>query len=96
MNPCKHTQFQVFDIFEPRYHDKMVLLMDKRIGEHNKIIFTNAKSMGTLPYYISGQKAKTFKTEQKISKLGNKNKFRIVPEDALAILELEAHCIHEL
>ena len=93
---CKHIQMQVFDIWAPRYHDKMVLLMDKRIGEHNKIVFTDAKSMGTLPYYISGKEAKKFKLETKTSKMGNINKFRCVPEDSLKLMEYEEHCIHEL
>ncbi len=96
MELCKHTQMQTFEILQPRWHDRMVLLMDKRLGEHNKIIFTDARSMGTLPYYISGKKAKGFKTEEHTSKAGNLNKMRVIPEDALALLELPEHCMHEL
>lgn len=54
------TQFHVFSIFEPRYHDQRVLLKANKVGEHNKIIFTKAKSMGTDPYYVSGKMVKKY------------------------------------
>lgn len=50
----KHTQFKYFEIWEPKYSNKTVLLAKRKVGTHNKIIFTKAPSMGTEPYYVSG------------------------------------------
>jgi len=57
------TQFQYFEIWAPRYSTKDVLLAKYKVGNHNKIVFTRAPSMGTEPYYISGETAKLCKTE---------------------------------
>lgn len=47
------TACQFFTIWSPRWHDRKVLLDAKKVGTHNKIIFTKAS---TLPgeWYISG------------------------------------------
>jgi len=54
----KYTQFAYYEILEPRYHNKTVLLKASKVREHNKIVFTKAPSMGTLPYYVSGKVVK--------------------------------------
>lgn len=58
MNPdtliCKHTQFNYLEIWSPKYSTKQVLLACRKVGNHNKIIFTKAASLGTEPYYLSG------------------------------------------
>lgn len=54
---------RLLEIWSPRYHDQRVLLAAHKVGEHNKITFTKAPSMGTDPYYISGKNVKKFKKE---------------------------------
>jgi hypothetical protein len=63
MITCSHTQMAFFQIFEPRWHDRKVLLAAHKVGTHNKIKFTRAKSLGVKPYYVSGAKVKKFKKE---------------------------------
>lgn len=57
----KRTQFRYFEIWEPRYSTKDVLLAVRKVGAHNKIVFTKSKSMGTEPYYVSGTTIKECK-----------------------------------
>lgn len=90
MNTCKHTQMRVFSIKSPRYHDKRVLLAAFKVGQHNKILFTQAPSMGTEPYYISGKVAKKFKKET-----NGVIPVYSVPLDKLELLEIKEHCEHE-
>jgi hypothetical protein len=57
----KFDQLVVFRIWQPRYHDKVVLLkkslVDKAKTEHLKIVFTKAPSMAG-DWYISRSVAK--------------------------------------
>lgn len=59
----KFIPLNAFVILEPRYRDKVVLLKKKRVGQHNKITFTQAPSMGTEPYYASGAMIKKCKLD---------------------------------
>lgn len=59
----RRTQFKYFEIWEPKYSTKTVLLACRKVGEHNKIVFTKAPSMGEEPYYISGKVVKRCKKE---------------------------------
>lgn len=59
----KYAQTHFFEIWEPRYSDKRVLLNCRKVGTHNKIVFTKAKSMGTDPYYLSGKTIKKYPKE---------------------------------
>ena len=59
----KYTQFNCFDIWQPRYKDRMVLLAAHRVGLHNKVVFTKAPHLGTDPYYVSGSTVKKYKKE---------------------------------
>lgn len=59
----KYTQMSYFEIWEPRYRDKTVLLAKRKVGTHNKIKFTKAPSMGTNPYYVSGKVVKKGRIE---------------------------------
>ena len=43
-----------FTIWEPRWHDKTVLLAKRKVDDINEVCFTKAKSLGTEPYYVSG------------------------------------------
>lgn len=54
------TQMKYFAIYQPRYHDKRVLLAAHKVGEHNKIVFLQAPDMGTEPYYVSGKTVKKY------------------------------------
>lgn len=56
----KWVQLHSFSIWEPRYSDQRVLLKCSKVGEHNKIVFTKSKSMGTDPYYVSGKAVKKY------------------------------------
>lgn len=59
----KFTQCAYFEIWQPRYHDQTVMLAKRKVGTHNKIVFTKAPSMGTEPYYISGNTVKKCKLD---------------------------------
>jgi len=77
------TQMSYFGIFEPRYHDKTVLLACHKVGPHNKIVFLKAPSLGKEPYYVSGAVVK------KCSKTSNGSlNCYVVPLDELSPLEL--------
>lgn len=82
----KYTQFKCFDIWQPRFHDRTVLLADYKVGEHNKIIFTKAPSMGTEPYYVSGTTVKKCKKES-----NGKINCYVVPVSELEPLEIEEY-----
>lgn len=59
----KFTPCNFFSIWEPRWRDRVVLLAKHKVGTHNKVVFTKAKSMGTDPYYVSGAVVKKCKLE---------------------------------
>ena len=59
----KYTQFKPFSIWEPRWHDKRVLLKASKVGEHNKIVFSKSKSLGTDPFYVDGKTVKRYPKE---------------------------------
>lgn len=88
---CKHIQMGLFEIWHPLYSENRVMLKASRVGEHNKIIFTKAPSMGTEPYYISGKNVKKYKktTNGTISVYS-------VPLEELSLLETADHCEHEI
>ncbi len=86
----KFTPMSYFEIWEPRYRDTTVLLACRKVGTHNKIVFTgNSKGynlMGTEPYYVSGKIVKKCKKESN----GRIDCF-VVPLDKLETLELSAN-----
>lgn len=57
----------VLDIWEPRWHDKVVLIAKHKVGKHNVIKFTKTKSLPGL-WYVSGKtiKASPLETNGKI------------------------------
>jgi len=79
----KFTSCNYFEIFAPRYRDKTVLLACHRVGEHNKIVFTKAPSLGTDPYYASAKTIKKCKKESNGSIM-----CYVVPLDELQPLEI--------
>jgi hypothetical protein len=50
----RKTACQYFEIFAPRWHDRVVLLAAHKVGTHNKIIFTKAPTLQG-EWYISGR-----------------------------------------
>ena len=91
----KFTQFTFFDIHAPRWHDKRVLLADRRIGEHNKVEISQVHADGTRyfpnPMYISGKEAKKYKLDS-----NGVIPCRAVPLSAFRTLELTKHSILEV
>lgn len=87
----KYTPFRYFEILQPRWHDRKVLLAAFKIGAHNKIVFTKAPTMGVEPYYISGAVAKKFKKES-----NGKIDCYAVPIDELTPLEIEQNDMRAL
>ncbi len=82
------TICQEFVIYNPRWNDRMVLLADFKIGTHNAITFPSARTLpGT--WYISGEKARMYGTEPFKTKSGRFMTMRVVPLDALEVLERE-------
>jgi hypothetical protein len=75
-------QFKYFEIFAPRYRDKTVLLAVHKVGQDNKIVFTQAASLGTDPYYVSGAIVKKCKKES-----NGKIQCYVVPLEQLVPLE---------
>lgn len=50
------TTAQRFEILQPRWHDRKVLLACHKVGTHNSIVFIQAPTMPG-EYYISGRDA---------------------------------------
>jgi len=48
---------RIVEIWEPRWHDKVVLIAKTKVSEHNIIRFTKTPSMPGL-WYVSGEKVK--------------------------------------
>lgn len=91
MKICKHIPARTFTIHRPRYHDRTVLLKASKVGQYNKIFFTQAPDMGTDPYYVHGMKArKSKKTSNGVIACF------AVPLDELEPWEVDDHCEHEL
>lgn len=90
MIACKHIPLQRFDIKHPRYYDKRVLLKASKVRDNNKVVFTDAPSMGEQPYYISGRTIKKFKKE-------NNGVIDVysVPLEELTTLQYKDRCEHE-
>lgn len=55
------TQFHYFEIWEPKYSTDEVLLKASKVGTHNKIVFTKAKSLKGKVFYVSGKEVRRFK-----------------------------------
>lgn len=48
------TPAQQFDIKQPRWKDRVVLLAAHKVGTHNRIVFTESPTLAG-EYYISGR-----------------------------------------
>lgn len=59
---CKHSGVKCHEIFNPRWHDKRVMLAVHKTAEHNVIAFTKTKALDGL-FYVSGKTARKYKKE---------------------------------
>lgn len=85
------TPLNYFEIWSPRFHDSKVLLAAHKVGEHNKIVFTKAKSMGDQPYYLSGKTIKQYAKED-----NGKIQCYAVPIHELQPLEINQRDLREV
>ncbi len=58
----KLTQFKLFEVWAPRWHDEKVLLKASKVGAHNKILFTKTPTLPEM-YYLSGKTVKKYRKE---------------------------------
>lgn len=54
MKLSRLTPAQQISIKSPRWHDRVVMIAKFRVGQHNIITFTNAKSLPD-EYYLDGK-----------------------------------------
>lgn len=85
---CKHSGYKYHSIWNPRWHDRRVLISANKIKEHNVIEFTKTGALEGL-YYISGKKARQFKKESN----GVIDCYSI-PLDELSEFEFDERCVH--
>lgn len=71
-------------IWEPRWHDRTVLVAERRIMDENEVIVQHKDF--PKPYYLSGSHAREFPLEQMKTKAGGEIAVRAIP---LAELEKE-------
>lgn len=55
-------ELNTIEIWQPRYHDRKVLINPLKVAEHNKVVFTKAGGLNGA-YYISGQVIKSYPKE---------------------------------
>ena len=87
----KFTQFHTFEIWHPLYSEDRVLLKCTKVGTHNKVIFTKARSLGTDPYYVSGKVVRKYP-----KRYNNSIWCYAVPMHELQPLELSENSVMEL
>ena len=71
----------LFDIIEPRWHDKKVLLANWKIGEHNVINIRHSSFPNM--FYIDGERALSYPTQPIKTKRGTEALMRVIPIDDL-------------
>lgn len=74
-------------ILAPRWHDKVVLVAERRLLAHNEIIIEHKDFPA--PFYLTGKKAREFPLEQMATKAGGTIAVRAVP-----LVELEKEVIY--
>ena len=67
------------EIWEPRYHDETVLVMTSKINPYGDTLIRIQKGHYKGHYRIPAEAAKNCRTEWKMSKAGNTNKFTVIP-----------------
>lgn len=64
MKLSRETPISNFEIWKPRYHDKVVLLAAFRVRAHNRVIITKDPKYKGLVFYLSGETIRKYKTER--------------------------------
>lgn len=64
-------------IKSPRWHDRVVLIANHKIGTDNEIVIEHSDF--PQPFYLSGERARTYPTEQLKAKAGGTMTVRAVP-----------------
>jgi len=80
------TPAQKIEIWQPRYHDKMILIAKWKVGLHNLIVFTKDKRLDG-EFYLSADTIKKYSIEKIKDKTGTEREFYVVPQDELEIFE---------
>lgn len=75
------TPANKIEIWQPRWKDRVVLIAKHKVGLHNDIVFTKAKSLPN-HYYLSGEDIRQSPTDT-----NGKLVCYAVPMDKLKILE---------
>lgn len=75
------TPAQTIEIWSPRYNDRTVMIAAYKVGTHNIITFTKAKSMPG-QYYLSGETIRKYPQET-----NGKLMCHAVPLDELVVFE---------
>lgn len=68
-------------IWEPRWHDKVVLVAEHRLLPHNEIIIQHKDFPG--PYYLTDKRAREFPLEEMKTQAGGLMPVRAVPLEEL-------------
>lgn len=76
-------------ILAPRWHDRTVLIADWKIAKDNLIDIEHSDIKGIrsfpLPFYIDGDKARTYPITKVKTTAGNAVPMRVIPLDDLAV-----------
>lgn len=83
----KFTFANELEVWQPRWRDKVVLLADRKLGEHNIVTITKAGKSWDGKWYVSGKTARLYPIEQLKTKSGSTLPVRAVPLDELIMYE---------
>lgn len=78
------TPASKIEIWQPRWRDRTVLIAKHKVQLHNEVVFTQAPSMGTNSFYLSGEDIRSCLTDT-----NGKLACYAVPLDKLKLLERE-------
>lgn len=87
MRDTAHRALNQITILEPRWHDRVVLVADRRLLVHNEIIIEHRDFPA--PFYLMGKIARSFPLEQMATRAGGTLAVRAIP-----IVELEKETIN--
>lgn len=76
----KNASAQVIELWQPRYHDKVMLIAKWRIRSHNIIKVTKSNAYNG-EYYVSGEVAAKCPIEKVKDKTGTERLFYVIPID---------------
>jgi hypothetical protein len=77
VNPSNEGSLNKIVIWEPRWHDRVVLVADRRLLVHNEVIIEHKDF--PRPFYLSGKFARSFPLEQMKTKNGGEIAVRAIP-----------------